>query len=519
MLDDVGLFTPYSTVKPLFGQSDLAMWAPELDRDRIAAYQKYEEIYWQHEDAFKLVQRGDDDHPIYIPNPRTICDTTAHFWMKGLGIMVGDEDSKDQLAWEAFMVREGLLSKFHTAKHSGVVRGDFILHLTADPTKPEGMRISVNSVDPASYFPEYDDDDLDRILAVNLVEQVIDPERPGDPEAIRIRRLRYSYEIIGGRRRVFSEEAVYKVKDWWKETRVQTASITPKRPLPENITTIPVYHFKNIDWQGQPFGSSELRGFERVQAGINQSISDEELALALEGLGVYATDAGRPVDESGNEEDWIVSPGKVMELPAGGNFRRVEGVNSVKPFQDHLSFLVESLYEASGTFRGGTVEAQVAESGIALAIRFLPTTAKLEQRDQAGVDRIQQFVFDWKQWHLTFENQKLQDSEAIVSLGEKLPQNKTDLLNAFNNMVDRKTISKKFYREQLGKLYGISFPKNIDQEIEEEAQKAFEAAQKMAALAAPKDNEEDGNQSNNKDRPNESGGTEANQPVGQQTRR
>jgi len=37
---------------------------------------------------------------------------------------------------------------------------------------------------------------------------------------------------------------------------------------------------------------------------------DQEAALSLEGLGVYATDGGRPV-EAGVETDWEVSPGKV----------------------------------------------------------------------------------------------------------------------------------------------------------------------------------------------------------------
>jgi hypothetical protein len=506
VLDDVGLFTPYSTIKPLIGE-DLGQWAPELDRDRIAAYQKYDEIYWSHTDAFKLTQRGDDDRPIYVPNPKMIVDTTSHFFMKGLKFTTETEGELND-ALDEFLKRELFVAKFHEAKHSGVARGDFLLHLTADPTKPQGSRLSVNSVDPAAYFPEFDDDDLDRITAVNLVEQILDPDDPIDPNKVRIRRQRYEVIIVSGKRRVLSELAIYEVRDWWKRSRVKVKEVMPPKLLPEGIEQIPVYAFKNISWQGQPFGSSEIRGYERLQAGINQSISDEELALALEGLGVYATDAGAPVDEEGNEVPWEIAPGKVLELPGGGSyFSRVKGIESVEPSQSHIEFLVNSLYETSGTFRSGLVDAQVAESGIALAIRFLPTSAKLEERDEFGVGRLDQFWFDWRRWNAAYEGRTFDDSEEIkVILGDKLPENKTDALNVLNNLMDRKAISKKFYRESVSELYGITIPDDIEAQMAKEAQEAFEAAQKTAALTNPPPG---GNQSNNRSRPNESGGTEA----------
>jgi hypothetical protein len=514
--DDV--MTPYSTVKPLISDNDLAYWAPDLDRDRIASYQKYEEIYWNVRTAFRLMERGLDDNPIYVPNPRTIVDTTAHFWAKGLKFDA-KEGSDLQVAMDAFIKRETLMSKFHTAKHSGVVRGDFVLHLTADPTKPDGLRLSLNSVDPASYFPECDDDDLDRVIAVNLVEQVLDWEDPNKKPVMRC--LRYDYVMVDGRRRVQSQETIYEVREWWKQgSRVKIDQVMEPKLLPERITAIPVYHFQNISWQGQPFGSSELRGFERIQAAVNQGVSDEEMALALEGLGVYATDAGRPVNDSGNEVDWEVSPGRVMEIAQGSTFKRVEGVNSVKPFQDHLEFLVQSMYESAGTFRGGTIEASVAESGIALAIRFLPTAAKLEERDQGVVDKFQQFWFDWQQWHFAYENAVL-SGEVLVALGDKLPTNKTDVLNMLNNMLDRSTISRQFYREQVSELYGIVIPDDIEAEIlAEKAVFSSLIEQPNPDSEGVQPSQQDGgaqpgtkppapNASNNKNAPNESKGTEA----------
>jgi hypothetical protein len=156
--------------------------------------------------------------------------------------------------------------------------------------------------------------------------------------------------------------------------------------LPPSITTIPVYWFKNIDWEGQKFGSSELRGFEGLLRGVSQAGTDQSAALSLEGLGVYATDGGRPVDESGTETDWEVAPGKVMEVPTGSYFRRVEGLGSLKPSMDHINYLESKLREAGGLsdVALGRVDVQTAQSGIALAIKFMPTLAKIEERDQAG---------------------------------------------------------------------------------------------------------------------------------------
>lgn len=513
-----GVTTPYSSVTPLI--QDEPLWAPPLDRERIAAYAKYEEIYWQSPEAFKLAERGDDRNPIYIPNPRVIVDNTAHFWMKGLEIKAKTEGEL-KIALDKFLAREVFVPKFHTGKHSGVARGDFILHLTADPTKPEGTRISVNTVDPAAYFPEFDDDDLDRVKAVSLVEQIIDPD---NPNKVVVKRLVYSYRVIDGKRRVQREEATYKPEDWWNPTkREKLDQILEPALLPEAITTIPVYLFKNKDWQGDPFGSSELRGYERVQQAINQGTLDEEMALALDGMGVWATDAGRPVDDNGKETDWEVWPGKVVEVPTGSFFRRVEGLKSVTPMQDHLKFLIDSIYEGTATFRPGQIDAQVAQSGIALAIKFLPTLAKIEQRDDQATAQLKQFFFDWRQWHFAYENKLLPDDEdaILITLGDKLPKNKTDILNALNNMRDRSVVTKKWYREEVATLYGFVIPDDMDTLLAEEATKELEA--KLKATTAefalqnsnPANLPNNGNRSNNKNAPNESKGTEA-QPTQQQ---
>lgn len=523
--------TPYSTVKPLL--DDLPYWVPEEEQERIASYFKYDDIYWNVKESFKLALVDEDAGPIYVPRARTIVDTTSHYLLKGLTI-VAPEGSKELVeALDKLFKRERFYSKFHIAKHAGVARGDFVLHVTADETKPEGKRISINSVHPAAYFPVYDDWDPDKLVKVHLAEQ-FERNETGQKKTY-IRRLTYSYVQVGSNRRVQREEGMFEEKDWFdpaKQRKVR--QLLKTELLPEGITTIPVYHFKNIDWDGEDYGRSELSGFERLLQGINQTVTDEEVALALEGLGVYATDAAGPVDpETNTEMPWTISPAKVMQVPLGSYFKRVEGVGTVTPMLDHIRYLDETLFEGSATtdVARGAVDAMTAQSGIALAIKFLPTLAKITERDHAGLGTLDQLFFDWKAWHNAYEGQDFGDVEIEAKIGEKLPENRTEKLNELNNMLDRHVISLEYYRQQMEEL-GYKFPDDMAEQIAKEQLEKFEFAQKLALLQNPDagggEDEDPGagksgvagrppagqerqkvNNSNNRNRPNESGGTEA----------
>lgn len=527
-----GVTTPYSTVVPFLGE--LPSWIPEEEQERVASYHKYDDMYWSRPESFKLAMVDDDAGPIYVPKAMTVVDTTAHFLMKGLSVAAPGSNKELQDALEAVMAREQFYSKFHVAKQSGVTRGDFIFHISADESKLEGRRISINTVHPAAYFPVYDDWDPEKLMRVHLAEQF---ERREDGRVVvYVRRLTYEYEYReNSTRRVWRTEGFFKEKDWFDPRKAELVrSLLKRTMLPEEIDTIPVYHFKNKEWQGEDYGSSELRGFERLLQGINQTITDEEVALALEGLGVYATDAAGPVDPSSNARvPWQIAPARVMEVPLGSYFKRVEGVGSVTPMLDHVKYMEEALFEASATsdVARGAVEASVAASGIALAIKFMPTLAKIEVRDLAGLDKLKQFWFDWRKWSDFFEGTSFDEGpELEITIGDKLPQDKVAKLNELNNMFDRKIIPASFYRSEMAKL-GYVFPEDIEATLQQEADAAFEAAQKLAALNKP-DPAEDGvaedgkgksgvagrpreqrpakrNKSNNRNRPNESAGKEA----------
>lgn len=490
------MFTPWSTLKAVGAlKTPPLSWVPTEDSERIASYAKYEEMYWNdpHQYALRVLE---GEEPIFIPNARVVVDTTAHYYMKGLRVFCSSEDDKLDKVLQDFLTRELFYSRFQAAKHSGVVKGDFVFHLTANPDKNEGTRLSLNSVDPARVYPIYHDDTPDKLLGCHLIDIW-----KAEDNTEYVKKLTYRLVETGGTRRISREEGIYELTPTWygPEPKLKK-ELLPLALLDERITSIPVYWFKNIDWEGWEYGVSELKGLEGLLKSVSQGSTDVQGALSLEGLGVYATDGGRPVDDQGNETDWELSPGRVMEVPSGSYFRRVEGLTSITPATDQINYLEEKVHEASSLsdVARGKVDVQVAQSGIALAIRFLPTLAKIEQRDLAGVGKLKQLFFDWLTWHNVFEFTSF-SGEIFVEIGDKLPSNRTERLNELNNMLDRSVISAQYFRDEMKKL-GYNFPDDIaDQIIEEQ----------KAKMPAPLVTDPEANQSNNAEKTNESNGTEA----------
>lgn len=240
-----GTFTPYSTVQEFFGAKPT--WIPdELDVQRIQSYQTYEELYWNVPDVLKVSLRGSNELPIYVPTARTIVDTTNRYTAPGFGVTTRDtvsgQDSPDAQALRVllheWMKRERFKAKFNGAKRYGLIHGDWVWHVTADETKPEGSRVSITALDPAMYFPITDDEDVDRILGVHLVETLSTDDGP------RIRRLTYrKVPRPDGLNTITVEDAIFEVDKWGGPDARPETVITPPTPLPPQITQIPVYVF------------------------------------------------------------------------------------------------------------------------------------------------------------------------------------------------------------------------------------------------------------------------------------
>jgi hypothetical protein len=520
MASDASTWTPYSTLRPLM--SEKPTWVPEMDQERLASYTLYEQIYWNWDKAFKLGLRGTDDKPVILPTARTIVDDTAHYLLKGLTVEAEDPNSEWGVFLTDFLDREAFFTKLNQGKTKGCIHGDWLFHITANPDKPEGKRISITLIDPASYFPIYSEDDPDELIAVDLVNQIVSPE----DEKVRVHKLRYSYvvnsddevELDGeGAKTVLREEVILEMEGWYKgEAAKVYQTVLPSEVL-EGIHTIPVYHFKNWDL-GDDFGNSELKGIERVIAAKNQAASDEEITLALDGIGVWVTDASPPKLSDGAEGFWSVGPGEVLEIGQENKFERAKGVGSIEPFLDHLKMLNDELFRGSHTFLTEEIDVNTAESGVALAIKFMPTLAKIETRDRDALAILEQMFFDLKIWFEVYDEGNFVDQAVKLTLGPKLPINNTQILNELNNFLDRRIISRKYYRAEVTRQLGYTFPDGLDEEILAEERALAEARQFMSPENGEGFNNQNGNRSNNADRPNESAGTEATQDAEDQQR-
>jgi hypothetical protein len=463
--------TPYSTAKPLFGL--LPTWMDAYDAQRIAAYQVYEQIYWNIDQTFKLTQRGSQANPLYIPTGRTIVDTTNRYTGNGFSAVVDPEfgTPNDQtalgLAIRALFARERFKSKYNAAKRYGLIRGDWGFHIVADPNKLEGSRLSIYALDPGSMFQVTHPDDLERIQAWHIVDQWVDPES-GDTF---IKRQTYSkgpdpYDPAKDDGKIWSSLAIYDLDDWDKAASAPAIKIEEAAPLPDIITALPVYHIRNFEEPSNPWGSSELRGFETLMGSINQSMTDEELSLALDGLGVYATTSGPPQDDDGNDVNWRLGPGRVVELDpvedqkVSDIFTRVNGVGSVTPYGDHIKRIYDFLMEASNTpdVARGKVDVQAAESGVSLNIQFSPMLAKVAEKDDGISDAMTQFLYDvTTMWLPAYEGQSFGDALVVPQFGDKLPVNKTEKVKEILAIVEAGVASDEWGRTELAK-YGYLFP-------------------------------------------------------------
>lgn len=427
-------YTPYSSLFSVVKPLTLA-WVPAADQERINSYLAYEQMYWNIHNDYKLITRGtEEEAAIYIPRPMTIVETAHRYVGAGFDYVIDPEvgtPNAQELAdtmLTAFFRRERVVSRYNGAKRFGLMKGDWLFHLMVDPSKEAGTRLRFASVQPESWFPVYLDNDPERLWKTHLVERFQKPDGKWF-----VKRLTYERTLVdvNGTTTPSGEitwtlmefpESKWFAKDFEGEEGVQ---LVPPTPLHPDTPAIPVYHIPNFDEPGNRFGSSELRGFERILGGINQAVSDEDLALALMGLGVYATEStAQPRNPAGDSVPWSVYPGKVLQGVKG--FTKVPGIDSVVPYQDHLKFLMDEIGLASGASAAatGTVDVSVAESGVALAMHLAPMLARAAEKDEVIKDKMTQFLFDLKVWFRIHEGADFTETDIVPSFGDKLPVNR-----------------------------------------------------------------------------------------------
>lgn len=430
----------YSTVAPMFGS--LQNWvADEQERRRIASYAVYESIYWSNPGTFKLVTRGEEDKPIYVPSGRIIVETLHRYLANDLTFTVEPRDptgevkpSTDDFALatqviDDLMARERFLARFNSNKRYGIMRGDWAFHLYADPARMPGSKLSVFAVDPASLFPVYETGNPDNIIGWHIAEAFKDNDGKDY-----IKRLTYRKVTgTGGPSAITSEIALFKLDNWGGPGMEQAPKpevvLQPLQTLPAPIDQLPIYLIPNFEEPGTIWGSSEMRGLETLMRGLNQSVSDEDISLALDGLGVWVTDAGTPVDENGDEVPWNLGPGRVVEVGEGKEFKRANSTSTVVPYQQHVDLLQNYLDWTMGIsgVAKGKVDVQTAESGVALLLEMAPLLARVDEKELTIEAVMSNMMYDLTKWLVAYEGSTLSplmNVKWVPHFGPHLPRDR-----------------------------------------------------------------------------------------------
>lgn len=495
------MVSPYATAVALNRPAPTFINASqELDLQRVRAYWTYDDIYNNVKEAFDALLRTDEDVKgrRYIPYARAIVEGTNRYLGRDLTVTYevpldspADEVAQAELAaWvKALFDREQFVVKFAEAKREMLYRGDSFLQISADTSKEEGKRLRITLLDGSQYFPIFMGSDTERVVGCYIVTLLTSPDgQTTVAQRERYQRILTEEDVaevgdgaqIGG---IYYRMEFFEMAKWDDRFPLTQEDLAPAQApewitwgewhtslafvgfmLPAEIQAVPVYHFKNTN-KG-PFGISMLQGLETVLAGITQGMTDEDMAIALSGIGVYWTDSGAPKNSQGQPVDWVIAPGSVMELEVGRKFGRVEGVSSVDPVQDHVNALKDSALESSGVpdIAVGKVDVQVAESGVALAIKMAPVMAANAEREDGMVAVLTQFLYDLLNgWAPAYEGRQPIEGSFVVSasFGDPMPVDRAAVIAEIVELITAKIIDAQFAQQYLAEKLGFNFPTDL----------------------------------------------------------
>jgi hypothetical protein len=452
------------------------------DQVRVAAYDAYDDMFKNVPNTFAVIMRGEEDSPIYVPSARKIIEATNRYLAKSWSWTVQAASENDRMALQAAMfhlfIREEMAAKFYSLKRTFLKKGDGLFHITFDGKSEPGSRISISELDPRHYFPIPSLTNSDKTTGCYIVNLLW----ADDGRTQIAQRLEYRKTETGAIR---TQMTFWETDGWddrWvghpalKPADVPEAFATDKgmQPLlagfelPSSVTAVPVYHMRNNREGNDPFGGSEIAGLETLIAGINQAISDEDITLALQGLGVYKTTSTRPKTSDGEEADWVIVPGYVIELNANETFDRVEGVKSVVPYQEHLGYLGKSIDETAGlsAVAVGNVSVQSAQSGVALRLEMAPILAKNEEKETELLAKLDHFMHDLAFMWLPVDGfTPSQDAVIINSFGDPLPVDRAGVVKEAIDLVTNGLMSRKFAIAWLTAKLGFQFPADMLDDI------------------------------------------------------
>lgn len=512
----------YNSVVDLL-QRPLPGWIKHADDQyRVGAYDGYDDMYSNVPRTFEIIMRGEEDNPIYVPSAARIVEATNRYlgkdWRWTVRSLAADAEAATatdtsgagpaeaarlalQAALENLFRREAMLSKFASLKRSMLKRGDGLLHITIDESKPTGARISISEINPRNYFAIPDPVDIEKTIGVYLVNLIT----VGTTQIAR--RIEYRRILDADQASEFGVPIgqVYTRMTFWEPggwddrfpdsgdlkpqpipevyaANVGLAPLLQGMPLPTTVSTIPVYLFRNKRSGGEPYGTSQIAGIETLIAGINQGASDEDITLALQGLGVYATTSQRPVDDDGNEVEWVISPATVLELKSvNDKFERVAGLTNMQPFQEHLNYLGTKLDEGTGLspVAVGTVDASAASSGVALRLEMAPILAQNEEKELELLDGLDHMLHDLVfQWFPADGVAAPDPTDTTItnSFADPLPIDRAAVIKEITDLKTAGLISAEFAVDYLSKKLGFQFPADMLSQISTAADQAAQRA-------------------------------------------
>lgn len=482
------------------------------DQRRIQAYDLYENLWINSTVALKLVMRGDDQSPMLVPSGKKIIESTHRFLAKNFQFFVdsgGNEGIRELTdTWfQTFWKRESVVAKFTSNKRWALVRADAIFLLYANEGKVPGERISVRELDPRQYFEIENPNDENDIIGCHIVEKIQDfrePDKP-DKKIARRRTFRKIFDESGATVGISSELTHWEIGKWDDRDPVNAAKMEsvpsdmdePAFMLPDSITALPVYKWRNSPPQNSTWGRSQLTGLETLFYGINQSLSDEDATIVFQGLGMYVTTSGPPRDpNTGEVTDWNIGPKQIIEIGQDQKFDRVTGITDVSPFGDHMDRMEKGAMEASGTpeVALGRVDVTVAESGISLQLQLMPLLAQNEEKELEIITEMDHMLHDiTTMWLPAYEPEyfpsalDMQEISVVAIFDDPMPVNRDSkiqelvLLDSSNLILKTMTIAE---LRNLGYKYPTVSPEGnplTDEDI------AAMLLSQSAALAAAQD--------------------------------
>lgn len=472
-------FDPYRSAKAFFAPGSAPTYAvSDEDKTRVQSYDLYENIFWNQPNTFKVLQRGQDSAPIYLPSARKMIEACNRFLAVNFGYTMPTADDAVETLLRTTLKREKFYSKFATQKRYGLIRGDAIWHIVADPAKPPGQRLSLYEVSPANYFPIMDPDNAEKRVGVHLVDVIVDPADENGTKTV-ARRQTYRKEENG---RISSELGYYELAGWddrnLKPKDIKLIkTVKPRFDLPAQITAIPLYDVPNTRIPGpSPFSYSELLGIERIFAAVNQAVSDEELALAMAGLGVFWTTSGPPRNAANQIVPWDIGPARMIEVGKDSTLNRLQGVSSVQPMIDHMTFILDQTQAGVGIpdIAAGKVDVTIAESGISLQLQLAPLLAKNGEKEGTMIETYDQFFFDLTtMWFPAYEGvTAAPDNTPLAATGDPMPKNRAADVGEVMDLVTAGLLGVEEARTILRDQFGYKITPSIDKLLAEKAARA-----------------------------------------------